>query len=80
MPDKAEFVSSVYCPGAVTGETSIVSSPALRQLLLAENEFAPSISPSKQLSLHLCPSDLCSKHILLVIEKESTPEGLGCCY
>ncbi len=47
MPDKAEFVNSVYSPAAVTGETSIVSSPALRRLLLAENEFAPSISPSK---------------------------------
>ncbi len=63
MPDKAELVSSVYSPAAVTGETSIISSPALRRLLLAENEFAPSISPSKYLSLHLSPSDLCSKHI-----------------
>ncbi len=60
MPDKAVFVSSaLLCvqPTAVTGETS--SSPALKRLLLAENEFAFLISPS----------DLSRKHFLLVIIK-----------
>ncbi len=37
MPDKAKLVSSVYSPAAITGETSIVSSPALRHLLLASS-------------------------------------------
>ncbi len=53
MPDKAKLVSSVYSPAAVTGETSIVSSPALRHLLLAENEFAPSTSSYRCISVRL---------------------------
>ncbi len=62
MPDKAAFVSSallcvMYSLTAVTGETS--SSPALKRLLLAEKEF----------TLLISPSDLHSKHILLVIKK-----------
>jgi len=55
MSDKAAFVSSALCI-AVAGETSV--SPALKHLLLAENEFAFSISTS----------DLRSKHILLFIK------------
>ncbi len=48
-------LSAALCT-AVTEETS--SSPALKRLLLAENEFAFVINPS----------DLRSKHILLVIK------------
>ncbi len=57
MSDKAAFVRSAALSTAVTRETS--SSPTLKRLLLAENEFAFLISPS----------DLRSKHILLVIKK-----------
>ncbi len=56
MPDKAAFVKGALLCLAVTGKPL---SPALKRLLLAENEFAFSISPS----------DLRSKHILLVIKK-----------
>jgi len=40
MPDNAAYVSLAYSPTAVAGETSNVSSPALKRHLLAENEFA----------------------------------------
>ncbi len=56
MPDKAAFVKGALLCLAVTGETTF---SALKRLLLAENEYAFSISPS----------DLRSKHILLVIKK-----------
>ncbi len=49
---------------AVTGETS--SSPTLKHLLLAENEFAFLINRS----------DLLSKHILHVRKQQPTLEGL----
>ncbi len=56
MPDKAAFVSSaLLCLQSLPGKPLFL--PLQKHLLLAENELAFSISPS----------DLRSKHILLVI-------------
>ncbi len=63
MSDKAAFVNSVYSRYRAKPLTLTLF------LLLAESEIAFLISPSKKLSLHLSPSDLRSKHILLVIKK-----------
>ncbi len=80
MSDKTAFVNSVYSRYRAQTSNVNVISPAFKRLLLPESEFVFLISPSKELLLHLSPSDLRSKHILLVIKKLSTPEGLSCCY
>ncbi len=65
MSDKAAFVNSVYSRYRAQTSNVNVISPAFKRLLLAESEFAFLISPL----LHLSPSDLRSKYILLVIKK-----------
>ncbi len=68
MSDKAALVSLVYSRYRAHTSNGNVISPAFKRLLLAESELAFLISPSKWLLLHLSPSDLRSKHILLVIK------------